>query len=417
MLVPAPRVGRSPTSDFTVLLSLVGGLLLWLVLASYSLGRAQQKAGLRLQREVALYVAATAGPTSGLAPARDASVGDASVGDASVRNAMQRLLDSTGLALEPVAAIRGEGINAGQPLAEMEFASVRQAVVRRSDTPGLPMAPGMSQALQLFVSVGLALTCILGAWVLLRLQREHLSTTQRSNFVRVVSHELRTPLAQILLFAETLRLGRTRNDAERDLAIRAIDQEARRLSRLVENVLRFTRIEHGTHALSLETVDVQRVVTEVATQFAPLVSDVRIETQLPGTSVHVLADADALCQVLLNLLDNAVKYGPTSQVIRVAVHVVGSQVDVCVDDEGPGVADADRERLWHAFERGPQRVADDGAMRRPDAGTGLGLTIVRTLVEGMDGHVVCTARPDGAHGARFVVTLRGAEALRVASAA
>ncbi len=412
MLVPAPRVGRSPTSDFTVLLSLVGGLLLWLVLASYSLGRAQQKAGLRLQREVALYVAATAGPTSGLAPARDASVRNASV-----RNAMQRLLDSTGLALEPVAAAGGEAVRAGQPLAELESAGTRQALVRRSDTPGLPMAPGMSQALQLFVSVGLALTCVLGAWVLLRLQREHLSTTQRSNFVRVVSHELRTPLAQILLFAETLRLGRTRNDAERDLAIRAIDQEARRLSRLVENVLRFTRIEHGTHALSLEAVDVQRVVAEVATQFAPLVSDVRIETQLPAASVRALADADALRQVLLNLLDNAVKYGPPSQVVRVALRGTGSEVEISVDDEGPGVADADRERLWHAFERGPQRAATEGALRRPDAGTGLGLTIVRTLVEGMDGHVTCTARPDGARGARFLVTLRSAEALRVASAA
>lgn len=416
MLVPAPRVGRSPTSDFTVLLSLVGGLLLWLVLASYSLGRAQQKAGLRLQREVALYVAATAGPSSGLAPARDASALDASARDASVRDAMQRLLDSTGLALEPVAA-RGETISVGQPLAELASAGARQTVVRRSDTPGLPMAPGMSQALQVFVSVGLALTCILGAWVLLRLQREHLSTTQRSNFVRVVSHELRTPLAQILLFAETLRLGRTRNEAERDLAIRAIDQEARRLSRLVENVLRFTRIEHGTHALSLEAVEVRSVVTDVATQFAPLVSDVRIETHLPAASVRALADADALRQVLLNLLDNAVKYGPTSQVVRVTVHAVGTQVEVYVDDEGPGVADADRERLWHAFERGPQRSADDGGLRRPDAGTGLGLTIVRTLVEGMDGHVACTARPDGARGARFLVTLRSAEPLRVASAA
>lgn len=316
-----------------------------------------------------------------------------------------------------MAAAGGEAVRAGQPLAELESAGTRQALVRRSDTPGLPMAPGMSQALQLFVSVGLALTCVLGAWVLLRLQREHLSTTQRSNFVRVVSHELRTPLAQILLFAETLRLGRTRNDAERDLAIRAIDQEARRLSRLVENVLRFTRIEHGTHTLSLETVDVQRVVAEVATQFAPLVSDVRIETQFPAASVHALADADALRQVLLNLLDNAVKYGPSSQVVRVAVHGGGSEIVISVDDEGPGVADADRERLWHAFERGPQRVAEDGALRRPDAGTGLGLTIVRNLVEGMDGHVACTARPDGARGARFLVTLRNAEPPRVASAA
>lgn len=407
MLVPAPRVGRSPTSDFTVLLSLVGGLLLWLVLASYSLGRAQQKAGLRLQREVALYVAATARP---------------SVEARATRDALQRLLDSTGLALMPAesagAATLDASSEAGRPLAEIVPATgTRQALVRRSDTPGLPMAPGMSQALQLFVSVGLALTCVLGAWVLLRLQREHLSTTQRSNFVRVVSHELRTPLAQILLFAETLRLGRTRNDAERDLAIRAIDQEARRLSRLVENVLRFTRIEHGTHALSLEAVDVQRVVAEVATQFAPLVSDVRIETQLPAASVRALADADALRQVLLNLLDNAVKYGPPSQVVRVALRGTGSQVEISVDDEGPGVADADRERLWHAFERGPQRAATEGALRRPDAGTGLGLTIVRTLVEGMDGHVTCTARPDGARGARFLVTLRSAEALRVASAA
>jgi len=406
MLVPAPRVGRSPTSDFTVLLSLVGGLLLWLVLASYSLGRAQQKAGLRLQREVALFVAATAAE-------RDASPAQTA--------ARQRLLDSTGLALVTLTGTRGATDSQGdapQPLASFAaLGEAPQAVVRRSDTPGLPMAPGMSQALQVFVSVGLALTCVLGAWVLLRLQREHLSTTQRSNFVRVVSHELRTPLAQILLFAETLRLGRTRNEAERDLAIRAIDQEARRLSRLVENVLRFTRIEHGSNVLALESVDVQRVVADVATHFAPLVSDVRIETRLPGASVMALADADALRQVLLNLLDNAVKYGPPSQVVRVTVQEVDAQVEIAVDDEGPGVAEADRERLWHAFERGAPRVNEASAMRRPDAGTGLGLTIVRTLVEGMDGRVACSARPDGAGGTRFVLRLRSAESMHVASAA
>jgi len=406
MLVPAPRVGRSPTSDFTVLLSLVGGLLLWLVLASYSLGRAQQKAGLRLQREVALFVAATAAEQAA-SPAHTA--------------ARQRLLDSTGLALVPLRDARADLGSPGdmlQPLASFAaLAEGPQAVVRRSDTPGLPMAPGMSQALQVFVSVGLALTCVLGAWVLLRLQREHLSTTQRSNFVRVVSHELRTPLAQILLFAETLRLGRTRNEAERDLAIRAIDQEARRLSRLVENVLRFTRIEHGSNVLTLEAVDVQRVVADVATHFAPLVTDVRIDTRFPGTAVPALADADALRQVLLNLLDNAVKYGPTSQVVRVTVQALESQVEIAVDDEGVGVTEADRERLWHAFERGVPPVDHTAATRRPDAGTGLGLTIVRTLVEAMDGSVACTPRPDGARGTRFVLRLRRTDSLRVASAA
>ncbi|MBL0939904.1 MAG: hypothetical protein IBJ03_13500 [Gemmatimonadaceae bacterium] len=382
MLAPAPRVGRSPTTDFTVLLSLVGGLLLWLVLASYSLGRAQRQAGLRLQREVATYLAASVPAAEPVTPA------------------LVRLLDSTGLALESPALQRDSTEVIGAPLARIGSASdSRTVIVRRNDTPGFPMAPGMPQTLQLLVSVGLALTCILGAWVLLRLQREHLSTAQRSNFVRVVSHELRTPLAQILMFAETVRLGRTRNEDEHTFAMQAIEQETRRLSRLVENVLRFTRIEHGTDVLQQQVVNVSAIVRETTAHFAPFASSARLSVSVPEMDTYAVGDHDAMRQVVLNLLDNAVKYGPPSQDVRVSVRQSREQVEVLVEDEGPGVPPEDRERMWHAFERGVHE-------RLRGAGTGLGLTIVRTLVDGMGGTIRFEPRDDAATGARFVVQLR-----------
>jgi signal transduction histidine kinase len=253
-----------------------------------------------------------------------------------------------------------------------------------------------------FVVALLAITTTIGGALLVRLRREHAASTVRSTFASAVSHELRTPLAQILLFAETLQLGRTRTDADRALALGAIVQEARRLMRLVDNVLRFTRLAQGPATLRHEAVAVDALVRDTTQQFAPLAqsSAVTFEVDAPTAAV-ALADADAVRQVLLNLLDNAVKHGPREQRVVARVKATAHAVRLTVEDEGPGIALADRQRIWQPFMRG-SRAAGTGA----DAtGAGLGLMIVRSLTEAMGGTVTCDAATGSGRGARFVVQL------------
>lgn len=401
MLMPMPRSGRGPAADFTVLISLVGGLLVWLVLASYALGRTQRLAVQQLQADVGAYVAGE------LTGARTAAAAQQALAD---RPTLARLTARMGLAVgSPAGDTRRVVATIGDPLVA---APTPVWIVQETETPGTRMAPGRPELLQGFVILALAATCGLGAMLLFRLQRQHEATTARTNFVRVVSHELRTPLAQILMFAETLRLGRTRTDSDRVFALDVILQETRRLSRLVENVLRFTRLEHGTTALRQEVVDVSAIVRETAAQFIPAGISDGARIQVEGAArCEALGDRDALRQVLVNLFDNAIKHGTRHSAVhgpvRAVVSRTASHVEVRVEDEGVGISAGDRERIWHAFERGSVSSAGD-------VGTGLGLTIVRALTDAMDGTVrldLPNEHEQTRRGARFVVTLLAHDAV------
>ncbi len=232
----------------------------------------------------------------------------------------------------------------------------------------------------------------------LQLRREQELTRMRSDFVAGVSHELRTPLAQILLFAETLRFGRVRSEEERLEAVEVIVQEGQRLMRLVENVLHFARVSRGGHLPPSRPLALAPIVSETVTRFAPLadVAGSRVEVAC-DQSVWALADPGAVRQILLNLLDNAIKHGPPGQRILVRVERDGRSARLAVEDEGPGVAAADRTRVWLPFERGAG--ADTSAGDAP--GSGLGLAVVRELAAAFGGRADVETGETG--GARFVV--------------
>jgi signal transduction histidine kinase len=408
MLVPRTQPTRSPAADFTVLATLVVGLLVWLVLACFGVARAQREATARLQREVAQLVASQVGAqlaSVALAPQVRASpvASDTIALRGALRDALAaapdlaRLADSTGLAVD---LIRSHPVLAPALVETRTMAQGAPALITVRARQDARIPPVLLAVVVALLSVTTALTGVL----LWRLLREQAAAHQRSAFASTVSHELRTPLAQILLFAETLQLGRARTSGDRELALSAIVQETRRLMRLVDNVLRFTRLEQGAPHLRQEPVRVSDLVAETAAQFAPLArtSQVSIAVE-PHTEAVALADPDAVRQVLLNLLDNAVKHGPPSQQVTARVEADGVQVRLIVEDEGPGIALGDRERIWHAFERG----SGDAEGRTPagSGGAGLGLMIVRALTEAMGGDVRCEpAHPTGP-GARFIVGL------------
>ena len=227
-------------------------------------------------------------------------------------------------------------------------------------------------------------------------RREQTVARLRSDFVAGVSHELRTPLAQIRMFAETLKLGRVRNDEERDRSLAIIDHEARRLTHLVENLLYFSRGERRAQRVETHLADLGELVSETVATFRPLAAarqcDVVLES-LPGVMAAV--DDDAVRQMLLNLLDNAIKYGPPGQEVRVTVTAVNGCSRVTIEDQGPGVPSSHRSKIWQRFWRGESHHAS------AIAGTGIGLAIVQELAALQGAEVWVESRDTG--GARFVI--------------
>jgi signal transduction histidine kinase len=248
----------------------------------------------------------------------------------------------------------------------------------------------------------LAVSLLLSAVALVQLRRGRELARLRNQFVANVSHELRTPLAQISMFSETLLLSRERSPDERRLFLSVIFREARRLASLVESVLRFSRGEAGATRLRPEPRDVAAEARETLASFAPLAEAAGVELRAElDDRAYAMVDHGALRQILLNLLDNAVKYGPRGQTIAVRVVSGGDELLLSVDDQGPGIPAADRRRVFDPFER----------LERPDApktsGAGIGLTVVRDLVAAHAGRVWIESAPAG--GARIGIALRAVD--------
>jgi signal transduction histidine kinase len=269
---------------------------------------------------------------------------------------------------------------------------------------------GLIPASRVPVWVGLLLlTALLTAIILRNLQREHELARLRADFTASVSHELRTPLAQILLFGETLTLGRTRSESERTRAAEVIVREARRLMQLAENALQFSRSSQPGVELSPERTHLASSIREIIATFEPL-GDTRGVRIIPDLSEDPIASVDrsAFRQMVINLLDNALKYGPPEQTITVGLTGSMSQpaltpdrngerrvARIWVEDEGPGIAPALRDRIFIPFIRGEGDAT---------TGCGLGLAVVRDLVIKHDGKVWVETASNGI-GSRFVIEL------------
>jgi signal transduction histidine kinase len=233
---------------------------------------------------------------------------------------------------------------------------------------------------------------------LIQLRRQQELARLRTEFVSGVSHELRTPLAQIRWFAELLHMGKLRSEDERARSAGIIDQEARRLTYLVENVLNFSRAEKGTNRISPSPADLDHEIREALELFAPLARarKMLVAETLEANGV-VSLDRDALRQMLLNLLDNAVKYGPAGQTITVGSEIAGDRARIWVEDQGPGIPHDDRHRVWEPY----VRLNREG--ESATGGSGIGLAVVRELVTLHGGRTRVEGAPGG--GARIVIEL------------
>jgi len=199
----------------------------------------------------------------------------------------------------------------------------------------------------------------------------------KSEFVSTVSHEFRTPVTAIRQLSELLDRGRVAEEEKRRQYYNLIYRESGRLARLVENLLDFSRIEEGRKRYHLEPLDSGEWLREVGTHFATGSIQLSLPSELPA----VKGDRVALTSAVNNLLDNAVKYSPPGSPVVLEAEASGAELTIRVRDQGCGIRDEDRGRIFERFYRG------SGEISKQVKGAGLGLSLVRSIVEAHDGRV------------------------------
>ena len=218
------------------------------------------------------------------------------------------------------------------------------------------------------------------------MRRAYKLSRLKTDFVANISHELRTPLTSVRLFAETLRDGRAEGPEEVRECVELLASESERLSKLVEKLLSWSRLESGRRMLQEEVTKVPELFDQIGeaykAQQLPAAYETDIEKDIPPVNV----DRDAMAQVVLNLLHNAVKYTGAEKRIRLRARRAGRSVAIEVEDNGPGVRQQDRKRIFERFYR-----ADDLLSRKTE-GTGLGLAISKKIVEAHGGRIELDSR-------------------------
>lgn len=218
----------------------------------------------------------------------------------------------------------------------------------------------------------------------------------RAALLDAVSHDLRTPLSSILASASSLRESDIEWTAsERDDFLRAIEDEARRLDRLVRNLLDASRIQAGELRPVREWHDAAALVDDVVTRMRPLLREHALASSVQDDLPPVRLDYIAIDQVLTNLIENAAKFAPPGSEIEVVCDRSDDSLRFAVADHGPGIPAASVARAFEPFAR--------GHLIAGSSGVGLGLSIAKRLVEGHAGAIWYEARPGG--GSRFVFTL------------
>lgn len=255
-----------------------------------------------------------------------------------------------------------------------------------------------SQLQLLHIALLLIATIIVVTLAATASRRELLLARARSDFIAAVSHDLRMPLAQILIASETLAMQRDRTDAERVSLASSIVRETRRLVGLVDNVLLFSRSGALELTPSLRPVGVDELLDDVVDAVRLAVDDAGQTIEMVGErGLTVTADGRLVRQALVNLVDNALKYGGSGGRIVVGAVASGDFAEVFVQDFGPGLAPEMSERVFERFYR------VDKARSRDAGGTGLGLSIVKHIVQVHGGQVWVESTPG--QGAKFFFTL------------
>jgi signal transduction histidine kinase len=231
--------------------------------------------------------------------------------------------------------------------------------------------------------------------------QQHRLGEMKTNFVSSVSHELRAPIASMRLLAESLERGKISEPAKMQEYYRFLVQESRRLTSLIENVLDFSRIEQGRKEYQFEPADLDALVAQTVHLMVPAAVEKQVELAWhpgPGPGPAPSCDGLAIQQALINLIDNAIKHSPAGARVTVGrEEAAPGLIHIWVEDHGPGIPPEEHEKIFERFYR------RGSELRRETQGVGIGLTIVKHIVEAHGGRVL--VRSAAGQGSRFTIEL------------
>ena len=225
---------------------------------------------------------------------------------------------------------------------------------------------------------------VIGGWILIRNIRKEMQLARlKSDFVSNVSHELRTPLALIRMYSETLEMDRVKSDEKRYEYYRIINQESERLTRLINNILNFSRIESGRKEYKFRSVDINQIIRNVLGMYSHHVEqegftlNIKLDAEIPA----IQADAEAVSEALINLIDNAVKYSRDEKEIDIRTGLFDNMVIMEVQDSGIGIDQKHRDVIFDKFYRISSALVHD------TKGSGLGLSLVKHIMNSHGGNI------------------------------
>lgn len=246
----------------------------------------------------------------------------------------------------------------------------------------------------------LMLIMIIGVGLVFRnVQREMELAQKKADFVSNVSHEIRTPLALINMFAETLLLGRVKNESKKKEYYEIITKEVSRLSNMLNRILSFSKIEANKREYSKSALDLTEVVEDVMNTYSYHLESNGFEhtIQLSESNLPIKADKEALIEVLVNLIDNGMKYSLEEKQLEVKTGEEDGFAFVSIKDYGMGIAKNQLDKLFEKFYRVPTGDVHD------TKGSGLGLSIVKHIIDAHEGKVNIISKPG--EGSEFKVLI------------
>lgn len=240
---------------------------------------------------------------------------------------------------------------------------------------------------------------IVGVFFVYRNTRKEIKLAQtKSDFVSNVSHELRTPLALISMFAETLEMNRVKTDEKRQEYYRIISQETHRLSRIVNSILNFSKMEAGKREYKFEPVDLNQIVKDVLETYHFHLTNkgFQLKLEIPEDELIVNVDKEAISECVINIIDNAVKYSNYKKEIKIKTGIHKQNGFISVTDYGSGISDEDQKKIFEKFYR-----VSNGLVHNTK-GTGMGLSIVKQVIDAHNGAIKVNSKLGG--GSTFTLS-------------
>ncbi len=339
------------------------------------------------------------------APAADADVSES--GRAAAVITAARKLGDANMTVRVIgsggAVIGGDAEAWGQPVAQDSFPGLPELTVQiHLKGPGV-VEQGIAGQRNTFIMIGAGTTLgvvLIAGLAAMAVHRQIGLNELRNTSAATVAHELRTPLASMRMLVDTLREKRYRGEQQLHEYLDLVAAENERLSRLAENFLTFSRLQRGMQPWPMSPVAPHEVAVQAIRPLKARLDAAGFAFDVPGSLPAVLADRDALAQVLTNLMDNALKYTGDEKRIALSARVAGTMVAFSVEDNGIGIAAGDRRSIFKPFHQLDQKLS------RSNEGCGLGLAIVGQIVDAHGGEIEVAGAPG--KGSVFTVKIPAA---------